>query len=392
MSITELSLRRWCGDERLARAAWSRITEPSDRAAESLRRQLGAGPALRVALGAAPMPPPIEHQPDLRAAVRRWSVRAGVVDPERDLLAIEQVGGRLLIPGDDDWPSRLDDLQEDTPVCLWVRGDGSLRTMLSESVALVGSRASTRYGELVAEDLAINLSRDDVTVVSGAAFGIDAAAHRGALAVHKPTVAVLACGVDRSYPLAHAVLLDRIAEDGLIVSELPPGSTPTRVRFLDRNRLIAALSLATVVVEAGWRSGALNTARHAMDTNRELLVVPGPVSSPASAGCHRLLRMGATCVTNASEILEAIRPVGESPGQEPALRPRPYDLLRGTELRIWEALPVRGWRSVAQVSIGAGVEHDTTVRVLHRLSVDGRAGCKRGSGGELWRRAAPEIA
>lgn len=389
--ITTATLRRWCADDLLARVAWSRLTEPSDLVAEALRRELGHGPALLVALGVDPLPAAVagvtDGRRDLAAAYRRWEVRAAVCDPERDVEAIASAGGRVVVPGDPEWPSRLADLDAAVPVCLWLRGAGSLTSLVQQSVAVVGARASTRYGDTVAEDMAVGLSGQGVTVVSGAAIGIDAAAHRGALAVKRPTVAVLACGADRTYPASHDLLLGRIAETGLIVSELPPGSTPTRWRFLERNRLIAALTRATVVVEAGWRSGAINTARTAQSLGRTVLAVPGPITSQASAGCHRLIREGAAdLVTSADEVLEQIRPVGEAMAREPLVRARPHDSLTTAELRVWEVLPPRGWRSVAQVAIGAGLDQALTRRILDRLSVEGFV---RTRGGVNWQRVVP---
>ena len=162
-----------------------------------------------------------------------------------------------------------------------------LDELVDRSVAIVGSRASTAYGEHVAGELGHQLAERGWTVVSGGAFGIDAAAHRGALAAEAPTVAVLACGVDRPYPAAHGALLHRIAETGLLVSEWPPGAAPHRHRFLVRNRLIAALTRGTVVVEAAARSGAQATARRARKLGRQVLVVPGPVTSAMSVGLPR---------------------------------------------------------------------------------------------------------
>ena len=161
--------------------------------------------------------------------------------------------------------------------------------------------------------------RPGATVVSGAAIGIDGAAHRGALAVDGATVAVLACGVDRVYPAAHATLLERIAATGLVVSEYPPGSVPARHRFLVRNRLIAALGAGTVVVEAALRSGAQRTAADTEALGRLVMAVPGPVTSGPSAGCHQLIRDGALLVTSADDVLEAVGRLGVDLAPEPDL-------------------------------------------------------------------------
>ena len=227
-----------------------------------------------------------------------------------DLARAEKCGARLVVPEDDEWPAlplhaltvALADEPEDPrmqsdrttapvpPMALWVRGPARLDEVVDRSVAIVGARASTAYGEHVAAELAHQLGERGWTVVSGGAFGIDAAAHRGAMAAEAPTVAVLACGVDRPYPAAHGALFHRIAESGLLVSEWPPGCAPLRHRFLVRNRLIAGLTRGTVVVEAAARSGAQATARRARRLGRQVLVVPGPVTSAMSVGCHELLR------------------------------------------------------------------------------------------------------
>ncbi len=211
-----------------------------------------------------------------------------------DLAAVErrakESSARFVIPGDDEWPSCLEDLRRcpavqrrgGVPIGLWLRGPGHLVAMMERSVAVVGSRAATNYGSGVATDFAADLADQGVTIVSGGAFGIDAAAHRGALAVRGPTVAVLANGVDVPYPRGNGRLFDWIAKDHLLVSELPPGTTPTRVRFLARNRLIAALSWGTLVVEAALRSGARNTASWALGCGRSLIAVPGAVHSTMS--------------------------------------------------------------------------------------------------------------
>jgi len=219
---------------------------------------------------------------------------------------------RYITPADAEWPHQLNDLvgvrhndMGGMPERLWLRGTGDLRELTANAVAMVGSRSATSYGHSIASDMASQFAHFGVTVVSGAAFGIDQAAHRGALAAGGPTVAVVATGVDRPYPQAHAALIDRIAETGLVVSEYAPGSTPTRTRFLERNRIIAALAQGTVVVEAALRSGALNAATWTERTRRPLWAVPGPVNSATSEGCHNLIRQHrASLVTCAADVLE----------------------------------------------------------------------------------------
>ena len=287
-------------DERLARAAWSRVAEPGDEQAYAFVAEHGPGPAMAALLAG-------------QVDVARWRVRLPALDPARELRAVERLGGRLVIPSDPQWPRVLDDLGPARPFCLWARGPLDLRAVSGSAVAIVGCRAATSYGEHVAAELGSGCAEHGVTVVSGAAYGIDGAAHRGALSATGPTVAVLACGVDRAYPKGHEQLISRITQVGAVITEAPPGSAPTRWRFLERNRLIAALAEATVVVEAAWRSGALGTANRALGLNRTVCAVPGPVTSPASTGCHALIRDGAVCVTEAAEIFELLGPIGADP-------------------------------------------------------------------------------
>jgi DNA processing protein len=288
-----------------------------------------------------------------------------------------------VVPGDEEWPVALDDLGDRAPLCLWVAGEAMLSDAVRRAVAVVGARASSQYGEVVAADLASGLGDRGWTVVSGGAFGIDAAAHRGALAVDSPTVAVLACGVDVAYPRAHEGLLRAVRAVGCVVSELPPGSHPTRLRFLDRNRVIAALGRGTVVVEAATRSGALNTAGHADQLSRVVMAVPGPVTSASSAGCHLLLRtLGASLVTSAADVVDLVAPVGEAPSEAERGPDRPHDGLDPVTLRVLEALPLR--RRAAPDSVGrvAGLDAPTVLRALGLLAALGLAESHEGR----WRR------
>ncbi|RMI40336.1 DNA-processing protein DprA [Streptomyces triticirhizae] len=333
--------------ERLARAALARVVEPGD---ARVGRWLAAwGPeavweALRARGPALP-----------EVSAERWAgllLRAERAEPERDLARIGELGGRFLCPGDREWPGQLADLGAAAPIGLWVRGPCSLRFVALRAVAVVGARACTDYGAHVAAELATGLCERGWTVVSGAAFGIDGAAHRGALAVSGVTVAVLACGVDVSYPLAHRELLDRIARGGLLVAELAPGDHPTRGRFVQRNRVIAALTRGTVVVEAARRSGALATARYAAGLGRHLMAVPGPVTSGLSAGSHRLIRAEATLVSEAAEIVELVGEMGElaEPGPEPLVA---RDLLAPRAARVLDALPANGALPLTEIARGA---------------------------------------
>ncbi|MEH0109107.1 DNA-processing protein DprA [Tersicoccus sp. MR15.9] len=454
---------------RLARAAFSRLAEPQDAVAAALIAVAGPVDALQVATGAVRSGPRLEQAvldelgrddagPALVAsAVERWSARVRFLAPDRDVAVLARLGGWLLTPEDPDWPAALADLGPEAPLCLWGRGrPPSDLPEVARAVAVVGARDSTAYGDTVSADLAHGLVLAGCTVVSGGAFGIDAQAHRGALAAHStgdaahgggpperwpgrtsespaastptggivdsdteghstmPTVAVMACGVDRFYPAAHESLLRAVMADGCLLAEVPPGSSPTRWRFLQRNRLIAALSAVTVVVEARWRSGALNTAHHAAGLGREVGAVPGSVRSATSAGCHRLLREGgAVCVTDVDDVLELLAPFqvasspdgaatstapdGADPGQadseqrEPRsvpapvkdARPAAHDGLSAQDLMLFDALPVRTGSTTDRLAAVAGLSEPLVRAGLGRLSLRGLAIATDGA----WRKA-----
>lgn len=357
----------------LARVAWARLTEPGDLEAGRLLAEVGPEQAWRRVL-AGEGPP-------------RWRSRLPDVVPERDLEVTARLGARVVVPGDDEWPACLDDLGPGAPACLWVRGERPLHQLVGTAVSVVGCRACSSYGEYVTGRISADCAVRGVTVVSGGAYGIDACAHRGALSVEGATVAVLACGIDRLYPRGNERLLRAAADAGAVVSELPPGSAPTRWRFLERNRLIAALSPVTVVVEAAWRSGALSTARRAVDLGRQVAAVPGPVTSASSAGCHALLREGAVCVTDAAEVLELVGPVSDC-GPEAArtdARVMPHDGLDPVGLRVFDALAVHRGVPPESLARAAGLDTPTVRAVLARMELSGHA--RREDG--LWRRARP---
>src|SRR6201991_310838 len=286
--------------------------------------------------------------------LRLTEARHEIDSAARDLAVLERLGGRLVTAADAEWPllaftafAGVDTKQRPQahpPLALWVTGPARLDEVAERAAAIVGTRAATTYGEHVAAELAAGLAERDAAVVSGGAYGIDGAAHRAALAADGLTVAVLAGGVDVFYPAGHAALLRRIGEEGALVTEDPPGLRPQRHRFLTRNRLVAALSGATVVVEAGARSGAANTAAWAGALGRGVCAVPGPVTSSASVGCHVLLRAGATVITRAEEVVELIGHAGELATDVE----RPATLLDGltdNEQRVYDALPARGART-----------------------------------------------
>ncbi|MFI9275334.1 DNA-processing protein DprA [Kitasatospora sp. NPDC052896] len=351
--------------ERLARAALTRLAEPGDRAVGRWLLDHPAAELLRVIRDRTPHP---ELGLD-QARVAALHARLPGTDPAADLARAGSHGGRFLIPGDAEWPSQLDDLADATPVGLWVLGTGSLRLLALRSVAVVGARACTSYGAHVAGELAAQLGERGWVVVSGAAYGIDAAAHRGALAVGGATVAVLACGVDVAYPRGHHELIRRIAEQGQLVSELPPGEHPNRFRFVLRNRVMAALTRGTVVVEAARRSGALSTARRAQELNRHTMGVCGPVTSELSAGVHALLRSGAaTLVTDAAEVVEQIGAIGEdlAPLRDGPLRPR--DVLGHAAALVLEAIPAGpDGATVEYLARRAGFPPDEVHKRLYEL-------------------------
>ncbi len=312
--------------------------------------------------------------------------RLGQMPADRVEELAARARARFVVPGEREWPTGLADLghagsvhrRGGPPLGLWLRGPGDLDGWSRRSVAVVGSRAASSYGAGIAADLGAELAEQGVAVISGGAFGIDAAAHRGALAVGGPTIGVVANGVDVAYPQGNSALFDRLASDQLLVSELPPGSHPTRIRFLARNRLIAALSSGTVVVEAALRSGARNTAGWASACGRPVMAVPGPLTSRGSAGPHLMIRSGqAVLVGGVADVIELISPVGY--GIAPVQHgPRAAtDGLDDVELAVYEAASARERRSAAELAIDASVSVPACLAALGRLEsaglVDGNA-------------------
>jgi DNA processing protein len=366
--------------ERRARVALSFLAQPGDpvlgaalrvrSATEILAAVSGADADGQAVLGNDPAGP---GGSSLTRALSRWRERLGEVPTASRLGAWQESGLRLVLPGDPEWPSQLDDLGELRPLLLWVRGTADLRLSCVHSVSMVGSRAATGYGNHVAIQMAATLAERGVTVVSGGAFGIDASTHRGALAAEGVTVAVLAGGLEFGYPRGNSDLFASIAAGGALVSECPPGRGPTRPGFLIRNRIIAALSRGTVVVEAALRSGALNSARHARELCRPVMAVPGPVTSEHSAGCHELIReYGAMLVTCASDVYEHIALPGSGLSAGPRSGPRtPRDLLDPVALAVLEEVPRRGGRGPASIAVRAGVDLDTALRSLGLLAASG---------------------
>lgn len=372
--------------ERLARLALSRLAEPGD-------PRLGAVVA---EIGPCGVRDHLLAERDLQGLRTDVAQRLAAVDPARDLDLAQRRGFRFVVPGDAEWPVGLDDLaavaplhqRGGPPLGLWVRGPLRLDDTAG-ALAMVGSRSATTYGADVAGEMAARMAQAGVPVVSGAAFGIDQAAHRGALAGDGPTVAVLACGIDRVYPAAHRALVDHIADVGAVVSEVPLGWSPMKLRFLARNRLIAGLARGTVVVEAALRSGALSTANWAGRLNRAVMGVPGPVTSATSQGVHELIRSGAaTLVTGAADALELIGRAGEHLVEERRGELRPRDRLSLRDQQVLDAVPVVQAAATDAIARTAGVGLAEVADALARLT---RAGHVQHTG-LGWRLAADEPA
>ncbi|MCA0346261.1 MAG: DNA-processing protein DprA [Actinobacteria bacterium] len=413
----EMTQRR--ADGMLARIAWSRITEPGDGVAGVLVSSLGPQSALgllvqradvsciRRALAAAlgdASAVPAERV--LADALERWYPRLDRSETLRDIEGAAAAKLRVVLPGDRAWPDGVSDLGVHAPNMLWVRGN--LDALGAYSLGVVGARAATGYGSHVTAELVDGACRAGLAVVSGAAYGIDAVAHRTALAAGAVTVAVVAGGADRPYPRAHESLLERIAgggpndgdvnTGGAVCSEMVPGAAPTRWRFLQRNRLIAALSRAILVTEAGVNSGSLNTAGHASQLGRPIGAVPGPVTSAASAGCHKLIRdYDAALITSVREACELAGMdemlalfmaagiddsgnTGDTVGASQAPESRESAWAR----RVCDALPLRGARGPAAIAKLSGLTPEQVRGVLSELELLGkvRRREREGMGGE----------
>lgn len=368
---------------RLARAYLLRVAEPPAPEVVSLVADLGPVRAARMVR-------------DGKAAEDETAARRHLDWAARDIEEATAKQARLVVPEDEEWPAwqllalanagarGVPGMTE--PLGLWVRGSARLDELVQEAVAVVGARACTGYGEHVAADLALGLAERSVTVVSGAAYGIDGFAHRGALGANGCTIAVLACGVDVAYPAGHTQLLARISACGAVVSEYPPGTRPARHRFLVRNRLIAALAAGTVVVEAGRRSGSRNTAATTSALGRPLMAVPGPVTSAMSVGCHDLLRTaGATAVCTAEDVMADAGRIGVDATTRSDEPLRSTDGLDRVMLRVHEELPSRGGVSAERIAVGSGVPLSRVRALLPELELLGlvqkcEAGWCRGLG------------
>lgn len=368
-------------DRRRAWAYLSRVAESPCSAVELLVDAVGPEEAA-AAIRARSVPTGHEQ------ALAVTTARAATDTSAADLDVVDRVGGRLVTRDDDEWPGwpLMVLAQSDTaarggePLALWARGPRRLDEMATTGIALVGSRAASGYGEQVASNLASGLALENWTVTSGGAYGIDGVAHRAALAAGGATMAVMACGIDRDYPAGHARLLAEIAEHGLIVTEYPPGTTAAKHRFLTRNRLVAAMSDAVVVVEAGRRSGAANTAAWARKLGRPLGAVPGPVTSATSVGCHRMIADDlAVLVTDTRSVIALAAPDGG--GDIGRGRTRTTDSLTAEQKRVHDALPGRGSVTIEEIAFSAGLDIPTVRTALACMDVSGHIACVDG----MWR-------
>lgn len=313
----------------------------------------------------------------LGEAIQRWQRRTKYLNPDPALAYISKRGGRFLIPENEHWPSALADLGDCEPLGLWVLGNAVLPSM-EKMISIVGSREATAYGSS-ATRLLVQKSRSmGLTILSGGAYGIDAQAHSEAL--ESPgsgisTVAVLAGGLDRFYPAGNIDLLTRIADQGALISEMPPGMRPNRYRFLHRNRLIAALTKVTIVVEARYRSGALSTANHAHDIGRMVGAVPGPINSPSSAGCHRLIKETPTLLIDSPEDLEALygHHMAGTQKTETSEQTQKLDMLSVEELLVYEALPIQGRTNASHLTHITGLAIPSIAGILSQLERAGLA-------------------
>ncbi|GAA2550622.1 DNA processing protein [Neomicrococcus aestuarii] len=397
--------------EMIAAAGMSRLAEPGDVHARALIEVLGLCDAYEFVSGSPALvdanlqqavselleswriKPGKRHLAD---AVSGWRARVNhdaVLDSVRQ---INRLGGGVLTSHHQGWPTQLSDLGMMAPFCLWWRGslephEWPLRKSM---VSVVGSRDASAYGNSVAIDLGSGIADKGLTVISGGAYGIDAMAHRGALTVddqnfRMPTMAVMAGGLDRFYPVGNSDLLQEICARGVLLSETPPGTAPTRWRFLQRNRIIAALSESTVVVEARWRSGALSTAHHAVELGRSLGAVPGPVTAATSQGTLKLIKEGAELIRDAQDVALLM---GHHDGYLPTETDLPFmksesrahDQLSANDLMLLDALPVRGWADVDSLSVASGLNVGAVLSGLSRFNGQGLAESKNG----LWRKRA----
>ena len=299
-----LTLSDLAQDDRAARVVLAMVSSPNDALTRNLLERVSAVELIVLADGDGPVP----GLDRVEAAVWRDHLHSADTPDHLAAQIAEASSFRVITPSDPDWPTALNDLGHRAPYALWAKGRTELLTQpLPQRITVTGSRADTSYGAHVTDELCGDLAQSGRTLVAGAAYGIEASAHRAALIRDATTIAVLASGVDRPYPAGHTDLIDRIAREGLLLSEVPPSVAPTRQRFIDRSRILAALSGATIIVEAGSRSGSLHTVTEAAQLGRLVGAVPGPVTSAASTGTNLLLQSGhARVITNGSDIVRIV--------------------------------------------------------------------------------------
>ncbi len=369
-------------EEFFSHLAWSVICEPGDGFAGLLVSALGATAALNSELqnlssqsvkvslldsgvSASELDRFGVFEVAHHAARERWRPRISLGAVKQAISKMQQLRGFMLTPVSAGWPEQLSDLGYNAPMALWIRGSQTSLDRLSKSVAVVGSRGNTTYGEFATEAVVAALVEKGISIISGGAYGIDATAHKSTLALQGNTVAVMAGGIEKLYPSGNSQLLKRVTETGAVLSEMPPGSIPTKWRFLQRNRLIAALSQSTIVVEANWRSGALNTATHAQTLDREIYAVPGPISSPKSAGTNKLIADGrAQLIVDSADLLERMGIQAKVPTQ------LELSGLGAIEVRVLDAI---GFDSleIGEICSAAGLTRDEARFGLGNLELEG---------------------
>ena len=369
-------------EEKFARAAWSVICEPGDGFAGFLISKLGAAAALEaevqglsserlkeklfsLGLDSADLDSFGVFEKLHAEARERWKPRLNLELIRTALYKINKVGGFVMTPSDSDWPEQLGDLEKHAPFALWVRGSSSALGLLEHSVSIVGSRGATSYGEFATDSMVSALVPKGFSVVSGGAYGIDGIAHRSTLALRGNTVAVMAGGLDRFYPTGNSDMLRRISQTGAVISEVPPGTIPSKWRFLQRNRLISALGQSTLVIEANWRSGALNTVSHSERLERPIYAVPGPITSPKSAGTNKLISENrAQLVIDGNDLLEQLGQTVRITSQSE------LDGLGAIEKRVLDAIGFNVME-IAEICSSAGLTRDQARFGLSSLELDG---------------------
>lgn len=375
--------------ELFAAVSWSHLTEPGDAFAGFVREALGGTEALALLVAGATEASWLariqesgraeaaevrfgDASATLQDSLARWTQRLSLNTVLKSLDETVSMGAHLIAPQDANWPSQLSALKHAAPALLWLRGDPKALRSSELSWAVVGCRTPTSYGQEATSHMVQGLADAGVTIVSGGAFGIDAIAHHAALLCQTPTIAVMAGGVDRLYPKSNEFLLSKIISEGAVVSEVPLATAPTKWRFLQRNRIIAALAGGTVIVEAGYRSGAINTANHAAALERPVAAVPGSIFSSRSAGCHRLIAEDRAQVVESAADLLAIFP-GKFLVDEPI-----FEFMAPLETRTFDSIGF-GAPTIDQICRDAGLTLSEATQAIGALLLKGKV-LQRGAG------------